>query len=142
MARFGGFQRVAQHLRLLWRDTRGSVRQDPAAGDSGRNASAAEPAAASAAPASAAVQQSSGAHRMPWQDAAPVASAQLAADGRQQQAHTAAAAEVQLKASAEQSPALREAAREMAALMDEQQLDHVPGRIELEAAGAHTHRCA
>jgi hypothetical protein len=42
---------------------------------------------------------------------------------------------VQQAPPAEESPALREAACEVAALMIEQRLDHVPTRAELEALG-------
>lgn len=149
MARFGGFQRVAQQLRLLWHDTRGSSRQDAAAGSGGVGAthSADTLAAAASVPAGAAgAQQDSAISHVPQQHITSAAALQPAAAG--QQSHPmqpgqrqgfvlAAAAEAQRQRSAKQSPALRDAAREMAVLMDERQLDHVPGRAELEATGAH-----
>lgn len=107
VTRFGGFQRVAEQLRLPWYDTRG--RQGPSS-DS----------------------QDSGilAERPPAGAAAAAATAQ-----RSSEQPSLVGAAVQQAPPAEESPALREAACEVAALMIEQRLDHVPSRAELEALG-------
>lgn len=126
MARFGGFQKVARHLGLRFQDPRGS-RQDvsaaapaPDANHSGNGRTAAATAAATAS-APAAAGSGSGTRRR--SDRPPERpSERVAATGPP-------------AADAEQSPALREAAAEMAALMREEDLDYVPGRAELEAAG-------
>ncbi len=111
VARFGGFRRMADHLHLAWRDTRGGSRQDaPLAGGDGISAAAGAAAALAA-----------GA-------AAPPADAHLLQRQRQRQQREA-------QACGQQSPALQEAAAEVAALMEARRLDHVPCRAELEAAG-------
>ena len=146
MVRFGGFRRVAKHLRLRWR---GCTPVAPAkvalakagaasmlAADSGRRvgstASNAVPAPSAAGP-SLGHQAAAGAVRRAVRRAAGSASS---GTGHVAASRATAAATARALAVAWPSPALAEAAVEVRALMAQRSLRHVPSRADFEAAGA------